>query len=147
MNKKLFKKAALDGLIQSLILFCLETFLVSKYFSNVSLKRFLLVGLFSAVLSTVVFVMFTIKESTNKAIMFFWIISTLCFILCDVVMLALRLTFKLDFLPLREVNNANGILIVFAIGCFMLSTIILRVCAFIVLIIKNQHYRSQKNKI
>lgn len=142
MKKRIFLKAVLDGLIQSLILVCLETFSISVYASNLSLEQHLLIGASSAVLSAVVYVVLTLKESNNKKLACFSLISILFFVLNMVSILAIRLTFRFNFMPLREVNNADGILILFIIGCYILVSIILRICVFVISIIKNIHRKQ-----
>jgi len=142
MNKKIFIKAALDGLIQNLILVCSGTFLFSVYAVSLSVRQYLLAGLFGAILSAVVYVLLIPKESNNKVIICFSLIGMLFFVLSIVTMLVIRLTFTFDILPLREVNNADGILFLFAAGFFVLASITLRVCIFVVLIVRNKYRQN-----
>ncbi|MBR4058022.1 MAG: hypothetical protein IKK00_07855 [Oscillospiraceae bacterium] len=142
MNKRIVLKAALDGLIQSLILVCLGTFSVSVYASNLSLEKHLLIGASSAALSAFVYVALTLKESDNKKLTRFSLNSLLFFILSTVVIFAIRLTFRFGFMPLREVNHADGILLLFVIGCYILASIVLKICVYIISVIKNIHRKQ-----
>lgn len=142
MNKKIIFKAILDGFISSFVLNCLGIFLVSIYASNLSLEQCLLIGFLTAMLFTTVFAMLMLKESSNKAIMCYSLISIVSFAFFVAIMMVFQLTFKFDFMIIRETNNADGILLIFTIVCFVLSSVLLRACAFILLIIRN----AKKNR-
>lgn len=144
MNKKHFLKAVLDGFIQSLVLVCLGVFVISTYTSNLSLRQHILIGILGAILSSIVYFVLTMKESNNKAIMCYSLLSIIFFALCIIIILAFRLTFTFDFGFLRETNNSDGILLLFAIGSFILASIMLRLCIFASLVIKNIHQAKQR---
>lgn len=137
MNKRIFIIAVFDSFIQSLLLVCLGTFSISVYSSKLSLNQYLLIGVLSAILSAVVYVVVMLKESNNKKLVCFLLLGLLCFVLSMVLMLAILIIFKFNFIPLREVNNADGILILYTTGCYILVSFILRLCAFVISIIKN----------
>lgn len=139
MNKRILIKAVFDGLIQSLILAGLGTFSISVYSANLALEQYLLIGVICAIFSAVVYAVFTVKEFSNKKIIYFSLVGILCFVLSIVSILALYLTFSFNFVPLREINNADGILILFSIVCYILASIIFRICIFVLSIIKNTH--------
>lgn len=147
MNKRFFIIAVLDSFIQSLILVCLGTFSISVDSSNLSLNQYLLIGVLSAILSAVVYVVVMLKESNNKKLVCFLLLGLLCFILSMVLTLAILIIFKFNFIPLREVNNADGILILYMTGSYILVSFILRLCAFVISIIKNIRINvGRKNK-
>lgn len=143
MNKKLVFYAVLDGFIGSLILIVLGAFLVSTYAALLSLKHCFLLGFFAAILYTVLFIVPTRKETNNKAILCYLLISIFSFVLCYIIMIACRAISGFTLLPMREVNNADGISILFVSACFILSSFVLKVFALIVPIIKKR-YCSQK---
>lgn len=140
--KKYFLKALLDGFISSLVLDCLDIFLLSVYASSLSLKQYLLLGVLGAMISSAIYFVFILKESSNKNILRFSLMSIFSFILCMAIMLGIHLTFSIDFLPLREVNNGDGIMLLFTIGSFILSSIVIRFYIFSTLIIKNLQQRK-----
>lgn len=138
MRKNFIIKAALDGLIQSLILFFSGIFLFSIYASNLSLQGYLLIGLLGAIFSTIVYIAHILKESNIKVIAFTSLTSKLFFFLFMAIMLGMHLIFRFNFLPLREINDADGILFLFTSGCFILASIIIRTCIFVVLIVMHK---------
>ena len=125
MNKKVFFRAILDGVFQSLILTCLVMFTISEYTSILSLEQILLIAASCAVLSSVHYTILALKESTKKKLVYFSLTSFLGFFLSMVITVIFRISVRLNVWPLREVNNADGILILFAIGCYILTSIIL----------------------
>lgn len=137
MNKRILIKAVFDGLIQSLILVCLGIFSISEYASNLSLEQYLSVGALSAIFTSVVYIVLIPKEPNNKIFMYFSLLCIFCFVLSMVSVLAILLTLRLDLSSLRKVNNADGILILFITGGYLLASTILRVGVFVATIIKN----------
>ena len=146
MNKRTFIKAIFDGFIQSLFSVCIGTFSVSVYSSNLSLKQYMLIGVLGAILSTFVYVVLMLKESSNKKLVCFSLLGLFCFVLSMIFMLAILIIFKFNFVPMREVNNADGIFILFAIGCYFLVSFILRICTLAILIIKNRNAKKNNKE-
>ena len=136
MNKRSFVKAILDGTIQGLILFCLLLLDLSKYTLNWSIKQYLTVALCGAIFSSCVYFFLIFKESNLKGGIFFFIISVVSFAIVMLILLILYL--NVNFFSLRELNNADGILLLLNIGCFILSSFILRIGIFATWIINKK---------
>lgn len=143
MNKKMILKAILDGFVESLTLICLGLFLVSTYALNLTLNHGLWLGFLGAVICVVVFALLIRKETSNKVIILYFLINIFSFILCYAIMMSIRMVSEFEIFSLRDVNNGDGILLLFVNGCFVLSSLVLRVCVLVVLAIKNK-VRSRK---
>ena len=146
MTKKILTKAFFDGLTQFFILFCLGDFVFSVFSENWSLEHFILLALLGAILSAFMCVIFTHKILSNSAIVCFSLTSILCFLLCVASMLAIRILFKVQsvqIFPMRDINDADGILFLFSTGYMILFSIILKVCIFIILIIRNAFHKNK----
>lgn len=145
MNKKIYWKATIDGLFGSLILQFLNTFCISVFSTGYSFEQFFLVTIFGALLSTSIYCIFLLKEYENKKVRYFTALGFLFFIIGRVIFLFLDLTVKWEILPLRETNSADGLLIIFMAVCFILTSILLRACVFILLMIRNKRRNQSED--
>ena len=143
MNKRIIIKSIFDSLSQSLIFGCLG---VLGIYDPLSLNEYMMIGVLGAILSSSIYIVLALQETENKNFVCFTLIGIPVFALFTVLLLAIRITFKFDFLPPPpEVNNANGIIILFTQGCYIITSFILRTCCFVILIIKNiQKARQMK---
>ena len=137
MKRICLLKSVLDGIIQFIFLIGLSTFTTSEYTQFYSLKHFMLISILGAILLTVVYLVFMIKETNNRMIVWFSLSSFCSFCLCITILFVARLTFTIDNFYMRQINNADGILIIFTLACFFLTLVVLRLCVFVMLIIKN----------
>ena len=154
MSDKIFLKAAPDGIVQSLILFLSAEYTMSVYSSNQSViyQLFFISGL-CAILSATIYFLFLMKETCNKRIAFFSLSSILWFILTVVVILIILIAvptilqnqFPISVFPLREeVNNADGIWMMFVTGAFILFSFVLKLILFLTFIIRNMYKTKGK---
>jgi hypothetical protein len=134
VNKRIIIKSIFDSLSQSLIFACLG---VLGIYDLLSLNEYMMIGVLGAILSSSIYIVLALQETENKNFVCFTLIGIPMFALFTVLLLAIRITFKFDFLPSPEVNNANGIIILFTQGCYIITSFILRTCCFVILIIKN----------
>ena len=140
MKKALFVRAALDGVVQSIVFAFYGAFLISVYATGISLGYRMLIGVVAAIGSAGICVLLMQKAISKKEIVAFAVGSTLCFILGVAIALAIRLTFSLELLPLRVTNNADGLVLLFGIGCFIAASLVLRACIFAVLLVSKGRF-------
>ena len=136
--KKYVIKAMLDGFMQELILFLLTNFNLSKYTSNFTLKNILVLTVLCSVLSSVIYSIFIKKVNSIKKKISFSIISQLSFVVFALIILALRVTVSLNILPLREINNADGLLILLSTVFYIFISFIFKLFILIILCIKQR---------
>ena len=137
MNKKYMIKAVLDGLIQGFTLYCLVMILLSLPVSYSSFISCLLAGGILGIISASIYFILVRKES-RKNIIKFSIISIIFFILFNIIALVIRMQFHLNILPLRELGNGDGILILFICAFFLIPNFVLRFITCVVLFIQKK---------
>ena len=142
--KKIFLKAILDGLMQSFIFAFLGVFLFSAYASHLSLEQHLLAGALCATVSAAMCVLLAKQELSNKGIVCFFITNIFCFLICTVIMIAIISARPIVCFPLRETNYADGILLLFAYGSFILVSFVLRGVILGMLIIRCTRAKHSK---
>lgn len=103
-----------------------------------------MIGVLGAILSTSIYIVLALKEIKNKNFVCFTLIGVLWLVLCMMFLLTIRTIFNFDFLSLHEMNNANGIMILFSQGFYILVSFVLRTCCFVMLIIKHIQQTRQK---
>lgn len=133
MNKKRILNAFIDGIIQSFLVFFAGVFPVLLNVPSLSLTQYLLLGALTGLFSAVVFFILAQKESNKRRIIQFSLFCVLWFVLCTVILLIIWSSLPVGCLPLRELNNADGLLILFTQGSYILSSLILRLCIFLIL--------------
>ena len=99
------------------------------------IQRFL--SFLVAMLLTLYYVWCLAKEGSNKKIVFFFLGSLCSFLISVLLLFAVYLFVQINFSFMRELNNADGIVILFTTGCFTLSSFLLRLCTLSGLVVKN----------
>lgn len=145
MNKKIFIKAACYGFIQSLVLNCLLFFYLSVYSSNISLKQYVLSGMFCSIVFSIVYCVIARNLTDSRVLFSFSITSMICYILGMLLVIMFCLIFNKTFLTLREVNNSDGISILFFVIFYISVSVILKTVFFTYLIIRNKLNKKRNN--
>ena len=145
MKKNIMLKSAFDGIIQTFGLMFLSVFVTSELAKNVSLKQLLHISSLGAALLSNYYLLVLLREVSNKTIIWFSLGSICSLSLCIAILFAVQLTCPIDIFSMRKLNDADGIVILFTTGCFVLSSALLRLCVFIALLIKNM-YQSRARK-
>lgn len=139
MKKKNLIKALLDGLVQSVSLICLLDLFLSVYTSNFSLIQYTLYTIISAIICSIVYFILVLKEVNNKIIIGISLGSVLSFVVLSGIFLVSRLAFTASLFPLREINNADGILVLLTSVCFLIYVAVLKLSIFIFFLVKNNN--------
>ena len=138
MNKTYFTKAIIDGLIHSCFFTFLGRIVVLIYSSNRDVYLCALIVLLFAILSATIHFVLMAKVKDKKTLMFFSITCILSFILCSLIILLINITFKFSVFPIKESNNVDGLLILFASCSYLLLSTIIRMGILIALAIRNK---------
>ena len=135
--KKEYIKSILDGVIQGALVCFFSEYIVSVFFVDEPIELNIVFTIILSVLSLISFYYLILRKKEkiwlNSFISFsgFLVILTLSFINL--------FTLNIKILPLRETSNADGLLIIFLMGSYLIPVIILRLVAFIVaLVIKKR---------
>lgn len=135
MSKRLAFKAVLDGFIGGSVLYLIGSLLVSSYAVDLNITHYLLLGLLPAILYALLFVILTHNISSIKTVLYYFLISVFSSVLWIFILINGTTVFGIDFFPVREANNADGLLILFISGCFAFASVVLRCCVLVVRII------------
>ena len=133
--KKALLKGILAGYIGSLSLICSVTFLFFPFGRNISP---IIIGLFGAFISSVLYILLAWSVRKNTEMVCYSLVGCISFAVFMVIQSAIRISIPPVFGILRESDNADGIFLLFIIGTFAVVSILLDLCAFIVLIVRNR---------
>ena len=98
----------------------------------ISLAWMIALSAAAAVISTVWYgrLLMRIKNDGRKAMLRFTLESILSFLVCVVIDFDLKMQVSFPWIPLRETNAADGIVIFFLWGCFILISVVAKICVF-----------------
>ena len=128
MLKTWYIRAALNGLINALLLDLALDFSLSIYTENMALEWNFVISAVCAVIGVLAFLMLLPTAQRFTKIIAFITLSIISFLLSFLLFFCLPSPF-----PLRPTNNADGLLIIFLV----LNYIIISVLVVIIVIIKN----------
>ena len=146
MNRVKSVKAILDGLLRSVMVEQLGGFLVSTYALGIPPKQCVVLGALCAIVATIVSLILMPKYCKSKVMLSFFVLSTLAFAASVILLFSFNLMCPLSIWPLRELNNADGVLLIFAIGSFLLLSFFLRASILLALVIKNLYKSAHQEK-
>lgn len=129
--KKIFTNAMADGLMRGIYLSCIEFLYISIYGSKLSLDQHFILCLIGPVLSSIVTILLMPKRKL-KEILFFVIISFFFFVHWYIVIFVIRMICSLEFLPLRELSYADGLVILFTMMLYSIFSALIRILIFAV---------------
>ena len=135
--KKLGIKSFVDGVL-NLVCFTFISFLSTSAFieSEVSMNALLVVACVNGGLMAVVYFLLLRKENSAKRVMAFSVFSLLVFAIGVVIEFACLISFDFQIPLQREMSNADGFLIVFSLGAFLIVNLLLRLVVLIALIVR-----------
>lgn len=135
LNNKTCIKAVGNGLVQNLFYVCMELFFFSTFTSSLSIKNWIILGIISAFFNAFVCFALTATETQNKTLALFLLISVSSFVVWFIILSLIINTFF--NIPIRIIDNGDGILFLLSFGCHFLESAILNGCVFVVLFIRN----------
>lgn len=144
MKKKLLF-SSFDGIIQAILFSVLSMLSISSYFNN-SFVLFLIIAIVFAAISTVTFHLIIHKQTSNRAVALSTLTSFMSFLLTVIILLALQISCPLILFDSREVNNADGIFLLFILGTFLGFTVLLKFAVFCISIIKNKRKKHKSHE-
>lgn len=139
--KKALLKGILAGYVGSLSLICSVTFLFLPFGRNISP---IIIGLFGAFISSILYILLAWSVRKNTEMVCYSLVGCISFAVFMVIQIAIRISTPPIFGILRESDNADGIFLLFIIGTFAVISIFLNLCAFIVLIVRNNTERLMR---
>lgn len=134
----------IDGFLQGCIFTLLTEYLTSLFFNKTFYTDILVIAvlLFSSLLSTVILI--------NKHCAAFWIgclISGIAFVFTVLICFVNLFTLKIRLFPIRELSNADGILIFYGIIGFILFLSASRLIIMLIHTVKKHRSKLNINKI
>lgn len=132
-----------DGSLRALCLFLICLFNTMK--SNLSASRNVIIIISVSILLNIVYYFF-IKKITNKELLVFLIVSIISFWIAYITMLVIR-----NLLPVmnnisQEINNANGLQLLFINVGYISLNFIIKMTLSIIRIFKNLHNKRVINR-
>lgn len=135
--KKEYIKSILDGIVQGALVCFFPEYIVSVFFVDEPIELNMVFTIILSVLSLISFYYLILRKKEKILLNFF--ISFIAFITILTLSFTNLFTWNIRILPLRETSNADGLLIIFLMGSYLIPVIILRIVAFVIaLIIKKR---------
>ena len=141
--KKEYKKSILDGIIQGVLVCFFPKYIVSVFFVDEPIELNIVFTIVLCVLSIISFYYLILRKKEKILLNSF--ISFMVFLIILTLNFINLFTLNIRILPLREVSNADGLLILLLMYLYLVPTVILRLIAFIIAFIikkikwKNAH--------
>ena len=132
MRRRRILYAATDGAANWLLLAGVTICALAEKTAWISLAWMIALSAAAAVISTVWYgrLLMRIKNDGRKAMLCFTLESILSFLVCVVIDFALKMQVSFPWISLRETNAADGIVIFFLWGCFILISVVAKICVF-----------------
>ena len=141
-KKKFYLQAIVDGSLRSFLGSLLDVFILSIYASNLAFEHFVIIALICGILSSTLYWVFIRKENSNKSIIIFSLLSMGGCIVSYGIILMLQIFGWFVSLPVREVNNADGLIVMMIAGVYLGSAFLMRLAIFIWQIARNSHKKQ-----
>jgi hypothetical protein len=116
IQKSTFKHAILDGVVRGLLLYGLGEYITSQY-SQYAYAHYLIAAAICAFIS--IFLSFLLSKKESRLAMFYGI-SQVFFVLFALLIFVNYMTIGVHVLPMRELGDADGLLIMLVQGVFLL---------------------------
>lgn len=128
--KKEYKKSILDGIIQGVLVCFFPKYIVSVFFVDEPIELNIVFTIILCVLSIISFYYLILRKKEKILLNSF--ISFMVFLIILTLNFINLFTLNIKILPLREVSNADGLLILLLMYLYLVPTVILRLIAFII---------------
>ncbi len=142
MKYKLFFQAMVDGIMNVIGYICLELLITSKLFAVYLAVPLIFASVTPAILLSVVYLLFLRSKKSTKELISFSLISAVMFIFGMIIYFVLCLTIHVQIPFQRELCDVDGFFIIFSAGCYLLTSIVLKLIILICQIIKKQRSKS-----
>lgn len=135
LKKSIIAKTVLDGFIQSFALYLIcaisTTELVSDNFVTIFAIAILVPVGIAAIYQNIIR-----KQTIAKNVVLLSIIDFGCFCVFTVLILALQVVQPLKITHQRELNNADGIILLLVLGTFLATTLLIRIVLIVYSLVK-----------
>ena len=128
--KKEYKKSILDGIIQGVLVCFFPKYIVSVFFVDEPIELNIVFTIILCVLSIISFYYLILRKKEKILLNSF--ISFMVFLIILTLNFINLFTLNIKILPLREVSNADGLLILLLMYLYLVPTVILRIITFII---------------
>lgn len=138
MKNNFVFKGLLDAFINSLLLFIINTFFLTIYAENFSVKKCISIELAAAIILSIIFFILIFKEKNNHNILKYIITGICSFPFFSV--LNIIIYYLIPFaknIPFYDANAGSGLLCMVGSAIFLITSIILKVIIIIYLLVKN----------
>lgn len=146
MKKSITLKALTVGFIQGMLLLLLNYCYISQYFKGIQIELFFIICILFATISSVLYYLFIRKQSTNRAMIAFSVISIFSFIVILGIAFICLLSLSNEMIPQRETNNVDGLVILLFSVVYIAVTELINLSIFIGIAIRNKKRYSSPNE-
>ncbi len=138
MKKYSIFKGLLDAFANSLLLFGINTFFLTIYAVNFSVKKCIFIEFAVAIMLSILFFISIFKEN-NKNILEYIIVSICSFPFFSVLIIIIYYLIPFDkSIPFYDANAGSGLLCMVCSAIFLITSIILKVIITACLLVKNK---------
>lgn len=137
MKNSIFLKSVISGMSQGIIFYVLNEFFISICAQELLLNCQLMICGVGAIALALIYFLFICMESDNKKIIKFALLDTLWSIFSLIVVFVIYQMFSFHLFPIRQINEADGILLLVTNIVSILLPLILKSIIFLIVITKN----------
>lgn len=131
-------KAIPYGFIKSIVITVLLELYLSSLASNLSVLQELFFPVLAAIPFVVVYFFIIRKEKSIKSILLFFLLNLLSFVFSLAVIILLMIIIRHSFFEIGETNNADGLMLILDLSCFIGISLILELAVSAVVLLKNK---------
>ena len=151
MKNKMILKAIIDGAVLTIVLVLLNGLeSTSLMLHRNGLTALIIISAAVAILFAVIYLLMLRKETINKVIIRFSLISVLCFVITLIVVMAVCITLHISVANIfssRELGNVDGIILLLITGTFVAVSTVVRLGILVALLIKNNRREKSGRNI
>lgn len=135
--RKVYCNSVIEGIVRGIILFLILDYGVSIYSVSVQMDIFvLIVGIMISFICS--FFLLNDKELSKKKSVISFLIGTISFWIVNIFTFFNNFTLRFSAFPYREAEPAEGFIIIFLFGIYIIATMAFRMFLFVAKLLKKR---------
>lgn len=131
-------KAIPYGFIKGIVITILLQFYLSSFARNISVGLEFVLSALATILFAAVYFILERKEKSFKSISLFFLLNLLSFVFSLAVIILLMIIIRHSFFEIVETNNADGLMLILDLSCFIGISFVLEFGISAVIFLKNK---------
>lgn len=133
-------RATIDGVANSFCLLFIGQLLISPVSLHLNFFTSIGIAILASFIISIIFFLLIVRANRIKNIIVFCTASTFLFSIVSL----LHLVFNIRYFPVRETTAADGLVIMFTLGTYLLFSLLLKIVVIVILALKYNIKGSSK---